>query len=72
MALQAEWKDRIRIWKDELKRQFYKPVLELKWDGCLTMEHLSYEQAKKKDKIPFPAGTPWGKNGSTDGSFPGR
>lgn len=61
MALQAEWKDRIRIWKDELKRQFYKPVLELKWDGCLTMEHLRYEQAKKENKIPFPAGTPWGK-----------
>lgn len=61
MALQAEWKDRIKIWKDELKKQFYKPILDLSWNGFLTMDYLSYDEAKKHEKTPFSAGTPWGK-----------
>lgn len=61
MSMQAEWKDRIRQWKNELKRLFYREMDEITFEGFLTSEFLPFEQACQHQRSPFPAGTRWGK-----------
>lgn len=61
MSMQAEWKDRIRQWKNELKRLFYREIEEISFEGFLTTEFLPLEQAYQHQCTPFPTGTCWGK-----------
>lgn len=59
--MQAEWKDRIRLWKDELKKLSYLPIEEIDFEGFVTREQLSLETAAQRPRSPFLKGTQWGE-----------
>lgn len=61
MAMQAEWKDRIKLWKDELKGLLYREVEQIQFEGFLTKEMLPLEAALQQERKPFPIGTAWGE-----------
>ncbi|MDP3178661.1 MAG: hypothetical protein Q8M76_12220, partial [Spirochaetaceae bacterium] len=60
MALTREWKNRIRLWIDELPRHYFEPLGALELEGYATMERLTPEEAMLLPFAPMPAGTSWG------------
>ena len=60
MALTLEWRHRIDQWRQELARQFYRPLGALSVSGFMTQDHLSLADALTRDFSPMPAGTRWG------------
>ena len=57
MALTLEWRHRIDQWRQELARQFYRPLGALSVSGFMTQDHLSLADALTRDFSPMPAGT---------------
>jgi len=60
MSLSPEWRDRIRVWNEELPRHFYRPLGAIDLEGYVTAEQLRLTDARKRQAGPFPEGTPWG------------
>lgn len=51
---------RLKAWRTELKRHLCVPVIRLAFEGFVTMERLTREEAEQHDRTPFPPGTAWG------------
>jgi alpha-mannosidase len=60
MALTLEWRDRINLWREELKKHFYRPLGTVELQGFVTREQLSPEAALRRKFQRMPAGTAWG------------
>ena len=54
---------RIEAWTEELGRHLYVPIQQLAWEGFLTYEHLSWQDALEQGFSSFPSGTMWGAKG---------
>lgn len=61
MSLSKEWKDRLRLFREELERQLFHPVGELRFDGFTTTERLRCEHAREHTRMPMPPGTVYGE-----------
>lgn len=61
MKLKEEWLKRIRIWLEELPRHFYQEIDTISFDGMVTKDRLSYEEAMKQEFHPMPEGKTWGE-----------
>lgn len=59
--MHSEWRERLEHWDNTLKQDIYRPMGEIHFEGCLTMEHLSLDEARKLTFQPMPAGTKWGE-----------
>ncbi|MGI6095427.1 MAG: alpha-mannosidase [Lachnospiraceae bacterium] len=60
--MQPEWKSRLDHWIHTLKQDFYEPLGEIDFQGFLTFDQLSVQQAMDRtDYVPMPAGTRWGE-----------
>ena len=60
MALTIEWARRIDNWRNEIRKHVYVPLAPLAFEGFVTAEQLSPEQAAKGKFAPMPTGTRWG------------
>lgn len=60
MVLAEERQQRIKIWLEELKHHMFRKLSDVQFSGFMTTEHLSLEEALKKEFTPMPSGTPWG------------
>ncbi|MCD6519196.1 MAG: hypothetical protein J7M05_04660, partial [Anaerolineae bacterium] len=60
MALTIEWRNRIDNWRNELLRLLYRPLGEIRWEGFITKEQLSAQEAATRTFQPMPPGTRWG------------
>lgn len=60
MELAAEWNERIRIWMEELKNHIFVKLSDVRFNGFMTKERLSYDEALTHEFVPMPQGTPWG------------
>lgn len=60
MSLTIEWSRRLDHWRKGLKQRFYVPLGEVSWEGYVTKEQLSLEEALKGPFQPMPTGTAWG------------
>lgn len=60
MELAAERNGRINIWMEELKNHLFDRLSTVTFTGFTTKEHLTYEEALKREFYPMPQGTPWG------------
>ena len=60
MNLPAEWKDRLAHWTHTLAKDFYHPLGDIPFEGFITAEQLSTEQALEHSFAPMPVGTEWG------------
>ncbi len=54
---------RIEAWTEELSRHLYEPIAPLQWEGFVTYEHLSVEEAEKQSYTSYHEGTGWGGKG---------
>lgn len=60
--MQPEWKGRLDHWIQTLQKDFYEPLGEINFEGFVTFDQLSVQQAmEREDYVPMPAGTDWGK-----------
>ncbi len=59
--MHSEWRERLEHWHNTLTQDIYRPMEEIRFEGCLTMDHLSLEEAKKLHYEPMPEGTKWGR-----------
>lgn len=59
--MHSEWRERLEHWYNTLSQDVYRPMEEIRFEGCLTMDHLSLEEARKLKYKPMPEGTKWGK-----------
>ena len=57
----AEWSKRIEIWVDELSHHLYEELGTAEFEGFVTKDHLSYEEAWQQSYVPMPSGTKWGE-----------
>ena len=55
-----EYRDRLEHWQRTIQQDFYMPVQPIHFDGFLTMEQLTVEEAAKGDFRPIPEGFVWG------------
>ena len=53
--MHSEWRERLEHWDNTLKQDIYRPMGEIHFEGCLTMEHLSLDEARKLTFQPMPA-----------------
>lgn len=60
MSLSPEWKDRIGLWIEKLKDQFYKPLGIIDMKAYLTFEQLNASEAMEHGFLPMSCGTKWG------------
>ncbi|MBC7257366.1 MAG: alpha-mannosidase, partial [Chloroflexi bacterium] len=60
MSLTIEWSRRLDHWRRGLKQRFYIPLGEVAWEGFVTKDQLSLEQALQGAFKPMPTGTAWG------------
>lgn len=51
---------RVRAWREALARVLFSTVDKIPLSGFVTRDSLSYEDAARMPRAPFPAGTPWG------------
>lgn len=58
--LTSEWDERIAHWIRTLAKDLYAPLGEIRWEGFMTMEHLSLDEVKRQQFQPMRPGTPWG------------
>ena len=59
--MHSEWRERLEHWDNTLRQDIYRPMGDIRFEGCLTMDHLSLEEAMSLDYQPMPPGTRWGK-----------
>ena len=59
--MHSEWRERLEHWDNTLSQDVYRPMGDIRFEGCLTMDHLSLEEAKTLDYQPMPPGTRWGR-----------
>lgn len=59
--MHSEWRDRLAHWTVTLKQDIYQPYADFSFEGFLTMDHLTLDEAKKGSFVPMPNGTEWGK-----------
>lgn len=52
---------RIRLWKEELKKHICTPVGKVRFDYFASVDRLTPKEAEKAPRTPCPAGTRWGK-----------
>jgi alpha-mannosidase len=60
MALTIEWTRRIDTWRGEIRKHVYRPLEDVAFEGFVTKEQLSAEEAAKGRFVPTPPGTRWG------------
>ncbi|MDW8319613.1 MAG: glycoside hydrolase family 38 C-terminal domain-containing protein, partial [Anaerolineae bacterium] len=60
MPLTIEWLHRIEHWQRVLWSLCYRPLGEVTFSGFTTLDHLTPEEALRRDFRPMPPGTPWG------------
>ncbi len=61
MGIQSsEWKERVTHWIRTLEKDLYQPLEEICWEGFLTMDQLSLEEAKMQEYAPVKPGFTWG------------
>ena len=60
MALTPEWRGRIEHWRTTLRSLLYVKVDDVEFEGFVTADQLTPEQALRRKFKPMPAGTPWG------------
>jgi len=61
MALNAEWKDRLNSWRNELANHFYQKLGSVEFEGFTTTDQLTPAQARKGVFEPRPVGSCWGE-----------
>ena len=59
--MHSEWRQRLEHWVNTLKQDVYHPLQDFNFEGSLTMEHLTLDQARRLAYRPMPRGTHWGK-----------
>ena len=59
--MHSEWRQRLEHWVNTLKQDVYRPLQDFNFEGSLTMEHLTLDQARQLAYRPMPRGTHWGK-----------
>ena len=57
-----EYKRRVRLWVDILKKELYEPLGEIAWEAYRTKEQLSPEDALAGAFAPVSAGFVWGES----------
>ena len=55
-----EYSGRLKHWQRTLQQDFYMPVQPIVFEGFVTMEQLTPEDAAKGDFAPIPEGFAWG------------
>ncbi len=60
MTLNAEWRDRLDAWRNELKRHLYRPLGAVALEGWFTRDHLDATAGAAGPFTPTPPGTAWG------------
>ncbi len=55
-----EYRDRLEHWQRTIQQDFYMPVQPIHFEGFLTMDQLTVEEAAKGDFRPIPEGFVWG------------
>ncbi|NLF30584.1 MAG: alpha-mannosidase [Planctomycetes bacterium] len=60
MTLNAEWRDRLDAWRNELKRHLYRPLGAVALEGWFTRDHLDAAAGAAGPFAAAPAGTAWG------------
>lgn len=60
-VLEKEWEERVGIWLNELRRDYYMPLGTVRWEGYATKEMREPEAAYESPFRPVPAGTAWGR-----------
>src|ERR1043166_370578 len=58
--LNMEWNNRLEAWRNELKKQLYRPLGPINMSGFVTLEQLTPQQAMRRSFKPMPPGTAWG------------
>lgn len=56
-----QWRERIELWIEAVKKQVYKPLGEVEVEGFFTMDELSSKEALEHVYNLVKTGTPWGK-----------
>ncbi len=60
MVLNPEWRRRVHNWLREMPTMFFKPLGNVTFDGFVTQEQLTTEQALKGKFTPMVTGKAWG------------
>lgn len=60
MALNPEWRRRIDNWLKVMPSMFFKPLGDIAFEGFVTGEQLTAEQAQNRKFASMPIGTEWG------------
>ncbi|MBN1399573.1 MAG: alpha-mannosidase, partial [Anaerolineae bacterium] len=60
MSLTPEWRQRIDHWRNEMPRQFYRPLGAVAFEGLVTDEQLTLPEVAEGTFVLTPPGTPWG------------
>ena len=55
-----EYSGRLKHWQRTLQQDFYRPVAGIAFEGFLTMDQLTPEEAAKGHFAPIPEGFQWG------------
>jgi len=45
--MHSEWRSRLEHWANTLSQDIYRSLGEIEFEGALTMEHLTLDQAKQ-------------------------
>ncbi|MBN1943084.1 MAG: alpha-mannosidase [Phycisphaerae bacterium] len=61
MALDLEWRDRLKRWRDELSRHIEYRLGDVDFEFFVTKDRLTYDEAMAGAFAPCPAGTKWGR-----------
>ena len=54
-------RQRLQAWRQEMKNHLYTPVATVDFEGFVTLDRLTPEQAASMPMRPFPVGEKWGK-----------
>ena len=60
MSLTIEWSRRVDHWRKEMPRHFYRPLGPVSWQGFVTQERLSPQQASLRAFAAMPPSARWG------------
>ncbi len=61
MALNAEWKDRLKSWTKALREHFFQRLGVVEFEGFTTFDKLTADEAQQGNFAPMPAGATWGE-----------
>ena len=59
--MHSEWRERLEHWIDALKKDLYLPLGELPVEGFITCDHLTPEEASRREFLPMAPGQAWGR-----------